>query len=135
MTAWERVFHAVLFELLAIIFTVILTSLTTSHSTSALSGVIVLISLIAMAWNVVFNWIFDQFFTGKREERGFGVRLFHTLTFEGGLLLFTVPLIVFVLEISWWEAFVMDMGMTLFILVYTMIFNWAYDNVRAKLKP
>lgn len=130
MRASERIFHAILFELGAVLSTLVLTSVTTNHESRELGIVIVLISLIAMAWNVVFNWFFDKIFSGERLKRGFGLRLLHTLSFEGGLLLFTIPLIVFVLNIGWWEAFIMDIGMTLFILAYSILFNWVYDYIR-----
>lgn len=132
MTAWERVFHAVLFEFFAIIFTVILTSWLTDHSTAALSSVIVLISVIAMVWNFIFNWLFDKIVTGERVKRGLGIRILHSVLFEGGLLIFTLPLVMYMLNITLWHAFVMDIGMTLFVLVYSVIFNWIYDHLRLK---
>lgn len=132
MTAWERALHAVLFELFAIIFTIILTSHLTTHSTGALTGVIILISVIAVVWNFIFNWGFDKVVTGERINRGLGIRIFHSLLFEGGLLIFTIPLVMYMLNIGWWDAFLLDIGMTLFILVYSVIFNWAYDHLRLK---
>lgn len=132
MTAWERVFHAVLFEFFAIIFTVILTSWLTDHSTAALTSVIVLISVIAMVWNFIFNWLFDKIVTGERVKRGLGIRILHSVLFEGGLLIFTLPLVMYMLNITLWHAFVMDIGMTLFVLVYSVIFNWIYDHLRLK---
>lgn len=91
MTAWERVFHALLFECFAIIFTVILTSWLTSHRMLDLTAVIVMISVIAMVWNVIFNWGFDKVFTGERVQRGLGIRILHSFLFEGGLLVFYYP--------------------------------------------
>lgn len=132
MTAWERVFHAVLFEFFAIIFTVILTSWLTDHSTTALTSVIVLISVIAMVWNFIFNWLFDKIVTGERVKRGLGIRILHSVLFEGGLLIFTLPLVMYMLNITLWHAFVMDIGMTLFVLVYSVVFNWVYDHLRLK---
>lgn len=132
MTAWERVFHAVLFEFFAIIFTVILTSWLTDHSAAALTSVIVLISVIAMVWNFIFNWLFDKIVTGERVKRGLGIRILHSVLFEGGLLIFTLPLVMYMLNITLWHAFVMDIGMTLFVLVYSVIFNWIYDHLRLK---
>lgn len=132
MTAWERVFHAILFEFFAIIFTVILTSWLTDHSTEALTSVIVLISVIAMVWNFIFNWLFDKIVTGERVKRGLGIRILHSVLFEGGLLIFTLPLVMYMLNITLWHAFVMDIGMTLFVLVYSVIFNWIYDHLRLK---
>ncbi|STY62277.1 PACE efflux transporter [Mannheimia haemolytica] len=132
MTAWERVFHALLFECFAIIFTVILTSWLTSHRMADLTVVIVMISVIAMVWNVIFNWGFDKVFTGERVQRGLGIRILHSFLFEGGLLVFTIPLVMYMLDIGWWQAFVMDIGMTLFVLVYSVVFNWVYDYLRLR---
>lgn len=132
MTAWERVLHAILFELFAIVFTVMLTAFFTSHSTSSLATVIILISLIAMVWNFIYNWLFDKVITGERIARGLGIRILHSVLFEGGLLVFTLPLVMYILNIGLWEAFVIDMGMTLFVLVYSVIFNWIYDHLRLK---
>lgn len=132
MSVYERIFHAILFEVLAVILTVIGFSLFTSHNTGALTGVVILISLIAMVWNFIFNWVFDKFFTASRETRNFKIRLIHTLLFEGGLLCMTLPLVAYILKISLWQAFILDVAMTLFIIIYTLIFNWIYDHVRLR---
>lgn len=130
MSNEERVFHAILFEALAVILTIGLTWLFTANSVSSLFHTIVLISLIAMVWNFVFNKVFDHIFQGNRVERSWALRLFHTICFELGLLVFTLPLVAYILEVSWWEAFVLDIGMTLFVMLYTLIFNWSYDHLR-----
>lgn len=134
MSALERLFHAVLFEIGAILSTVLLMDFLTNHGASLLATTIILISLIAMAWNMVFNLLFDRYFPGERLTRRLSVRLLHTTLFELGLLLFTIPLVAFMLNVSWWEAFVMDIGMTLVVMGYSLLFNWVYDYLRAKLK-
>ncbi|WGE89278.1 PACE efflux transporter [Actinobacillus arthritidis] len=131
MSRLERIFHALLFESFAILFTVIGMSLFTNHQTALLTGTIVSISVVAVFWNMLFNTIFDRFFTGPRETRSVPLRIFHTLVFEGGLLIFTVPLVAYMLSIDWWTAFMMDIGMTLFVVVYTFFFNLIYDRIRA----
>ncbi|WGE50381.1 PACE efflux transporter [Actinobacillus equuli subsp. haemolyticus] len=130
MRRLERIFHAVLFELFAILFTVIGMSLFTSHHTGLLTGTIVSISIVAMLWNMLFNTVFDHIFTAPRETRTVGLRIFHTLAFEGGLLLFTIPLVAYMLDVDWWSAFIMDIGMTLFVIVYAFFFNLSYDHLR-----
>lgn len=35
------------------------------------------------------------------------------------------------LNIGLWKAFVLDIGIALFFLPYTYVFNWTYDHVRA----
>lgn len=132
MSVYERIFHAILFEIIAIILTVIGLTYFTSHDTGLLTGVVILISLIAMLWNMVFNWVFDRYFTESRETRGLKIRLLHTFLFEGGLLCMTLPLVAYILKISLWDAFILDLAMTIFIMIYTLIFNWIYDHLRLK---
>ena len=33
------------------------------------------------------------------------------------------------LNVSLWEALVMDLGLVVFFLVYTFVFNWVFDHV------
>lgn len=133
MSIYERIFHAVLFEVLAIILTVIGLYLFTEHALNKLSSIVILISLIAMLWNLIFNWIFDYFYSDSRETRGFKIRALHVILFEGGLLLMTLPLVAYILNISLWQAFILDFAMTIFIMIYTFIFNYIYDHTRIKI--
>lgn len=130
MSLTERVFHALLFEAGVIGLSVWLVSAFTVHDSGLLTGLMVLLSLIAVAWNMLFNLAFDRIFTGQRTARRFSVRLLHTVAFELGLLLFTLPLVVWMLQIGWWEALVIDSSLTIFVMFYTFIFNWLYDHIR-----
>ena len=40
-----------------------------------------------------------------------------------------VPLIAWWFGVSLWQALVMDMALVVFFLVYTFVFNWAFDKV------
>lgn len=132
MTLKERVLHAVLFEIGALLVSsaAMVAADLSSFDTALLVGM--LFAGIAMAWNFIFNFVYDRFHTGAREKRGFAQRAVHALLFEGGLLLVTVPMIAYLLKLSLWAAFVADIGLTLLILLYTVVFNWAYDHLRLK---
>lgn len=132
MSAKERLFHAVLFELGAVLLTTLVVTAASDVGTGSALGVGVLIAVIAMLWNVVFNWIFDQFFTAPRTTRSFGLRLAHTLAFEGGLLIATIPIVAFMLDLTLWQAFVADVAISLLITLYALVFNWAYDHLRER---
>ena len=54
----------------------------------------------------------------------------HAISFEGGLLIFTVPIIAYFLKVDWITAFMMDFSLTVMVTVYTFIFNWVYDHAR-----
>ncbi len=133
MKTTERIFHAVLFEVLAVSLSIIGLAIFTHHDVSSLSGTMIVVATIAMIWNFIYNWIFDQFFTGEKTQRTLSLRIFHVVLFELGLLFVTVPVMAYLLNVGIWEAFVMDIGVTIFITIYAFTFNWVYDNVRAAL--
>lgn len=105
-----------------------------SVNVGAAVGTGIIMAVIAMLWNFSFNYVFDKFFTGRREARRLPLRLFHTLTFEGGLLLISVPLIAYMLKFTLWQAFWTDIGLTLLITLYALIFNWTYDLLRVRVR-
>jgi len=131
MGTMERIFHAVLFEVLAVLLSIGVLMVATDHEVGSLSGTMIIVATIAMCWNFIFNWGFDQFYTEAKENRSIGLRIFHVTLFEIGLLIFTIPVIAYILEVGLWEAFVMDVGITIFITIYAFTFNLVYDKVRA----
>ncbi|MBY5946758.1 PACE efflux transporter [Photobacterium rosenbergii] len=131
MGAIERVFHAVLFEVLAVSLSIVLLMTFTDHEVRALSGTMIIIATIAMAWNFVFNWIFDKFFPGDKTQRTIAMRVFHVILFELGLLVLTIPVMAVILGVSLYQALVMDIGVTVFITLYAFVFNFTYDHIRA----
>jgi uncharacterized membrane protein len=95
------------------------------------SGVIAVVaSVVAVLWNLSFNALFELW-ESRQPVRGRSLqrRIAHAIGFEGGLVLFLVPLFAWWLEISLWQALVMDLGLVVFFLVYTFVFNWAFDRV------
>lgn len=133
MKTSERIFHAVLFEALAVSLSILGLAIFTDHEINSLSGTMIAVATIAMIWNFIFNWIFDQFFTGEKTERTLSFRIFHVILFEAGLLFTTVPVMAYLLNVGIWEAFILDIGVTIFITIYAFTFNLIYDNIRAML--
>ncbi len=132
MTFFERIFHSILFEVGAVSLSTIAVLMIGSVNVGAAIGTGGIMAVIAMLWNFCFNYVFDKFFTGQREERSLPLRLFHTLSFEGGLLIISVPLIAHMLHFTLWQAFWTDIGLTLLITLYALIFNWSYDLLRVR---
>ena len=87
-------------------------------------------SAIAVAWNLVFNTLFERW-EARQSVRGRSVarRVAHAVGFEGGLVLFLVPLFAWWFDVGLWQALVMDLGLLLFFLAYTFVFNWCFDRV------
>lgn len=132
MSLKERLLHSLLFEIGAVTVASVVVLALSPVKPSAAIGTGVAMSLMAMVWNLVFNAGFDRIFTEPRQNRSFGLRLFHTISFELGLLVFTIPMIACLLGLTLWQALLADVGLTILITVYALIFNWIYDNIRLK---
>lgn len=130
MQGWKRrVVYVTLYEGIAIALTgavLMLLGHSPGHSLVASVGA----SVLAIIWNLVFNAVFEawehrQVVKGRSLKR----RIAHAIGFEGGLVLSIVPFFAWWLNVSLWEAFVMDLGFILFFLVYTFVFAWCFDRI------
>ena len=131
-TLTERVFHALAFEVIALLICAPLFSWLMGTTLAAMGALTLAISAIAALWNVVYNAGFDRLQRRAGFTRTLGVRVLHTLGFEAGLSLVAVPLAAAWLHISLWRALVLDAGLLMFFLPYTLGFNWGYDLLRAR---
>lgn len=131
MGTLERIFQSVLFEVLAVSLSIMGLMLFTDHPVGSLSGTMIVIATIAMGWNYGFNLFFDKFVKGDKVNRSLQTRIIHVILFEAGLLVLTVPTMAYLLSVSLFDAFMMDLGVTIFITFYAFLFNLIYDHLRA----
>ncbi|MDO5625807.1 MAG: PACE efflux transporter [Pseudomonadota bacterium] len=127
---WRRVIYVTLYELIAIAVVTGALLVFTREGVASATGLAVGSSLIAVGWNLCFNWLFEQW-ERRQAVRGRSVlrRVAHAIGFEGGLLLFLVPFFAWWLKVSLWQALLMDVGLLVFFLVYTFIFTWTFDRL------
>src|SRR5690606_31920196 len=130
-TTADRIRHAVFFEIIGIAMATPLAAFA-FHLPGGDSAVVVVASAtVAMLWNYIYNLGFDhlmQHFTGGTAKTA-PIRVAHAVLFELGLLLIMLPLVAWYLQISIWQALVMDIALALFYMGYAFVFNWAYDRV------
>jgi uncharacterized membrane protein len=129
----ERALHAMLFEVGGIILVAPLLAWLMGHSLAMMGAMTVMISTVAMLWNMVYNALFDRLRNRLAFRMSLGVRVLHATGFETGLILVVVPLAAWWLSITLWQAFLLDIGLLLMFLPYTMLFNWAYDLARERI--
>jgi uncharacterized membrane protein len=129
----ERFFQALGFEALAILICAPIGALLLDLSLVHTGVLTLLISLLAMLWNVVFNFGFDRLQRRLGFKRSLLVRAAHAVAFEAGLIVVAVPVAAWWLEIGLVEALLLDFSIMLFFLPYTFVFNLVYDKVRAYL--
>ena len=128
----ERFFQALAFEVLAVAICAPLGAWLLGYSLGHIGLLTLMISLVAMSWNMLFNLIFDRAQRRIGFDRTLVARAVHAVIFEVGLVLAIVPLAAWWLGIGLWQAFVLDIGIALFFLPYTFLFNWTYDHLRAR---
>lgn len=128
MTSKERIFHAVLFEAIALAVVVPVSAIVTGKGTSDIAIVGIGLSLFTVLWNYYYNMIFDRLFSQDRTQRSLSMRVAHALGFEGGLIFITVPVVAWYLSISLGSAMILEAGFLVFFFIYALAFNWWFDK-------
>lgn len=130
-TTPDRIRHAILFEVIGLVLMVGGAMLLTGFDLHALGLIGVVSSLVATLWNYVYNWLFDRAMLRLRGSvaKTHPIRAVHAVLFEAGLLVLLLPFVAWVLDVSLWQAFLLDIGIAAFYVVYGYGFNWAYDRV------
>ncbi|AFJ46921.1 multidrug/biocide efflux PACE transporter [Shimwellia blattae] len=129
----ERVFHAVCFEGIATAILAPTTAWLMGRHVMEMGGLTILLATAAMVWNIIYNMIFDRLWPATRVIRTARVRILHALGFEGGFIIIGVSIAAAYLRVSLFEAFLLEIGLILFFLPYTVVYNWVYDHLRARI--
>lgn len=126
----RKVVYITLYEIIAIAMSTTGLALLSGANMGHASVAAIAASAIAVIWNLVYNTLFERW-ESRQAKRGRSVlrRVVHAVGFEGGLVVTLVPLFAWWLEISLWQAFVLDLGLIVFFLVYTFVFNLAFDKL------
>lgn len=126
----DRLRHTLMFEGIAIGLVMVLITWVLDKPVAEAGGLALVLSLMAMAWNFIYNLGFDAL--EKRHtplgQRSLWMRVVHALGFEGGFLLIGLPVIAWWLGMGLWQAFIADIAFAVFFLAYAFVFNWAYDQ-------
>ncbi|AJC48302.1 PACE efflux transporter [Allofrancisella guangzhouensis] len=132
MSFFGRLVHMIGFEAIGIIVFTPITMFILNENILSMGILVVIISVTAMAWNFIYNYLFDLieiYLGGHRSKRYFNIRMLHTILFEAGLLIITIPFIAYWLEISLMEALIVDIGFVIFYVFYALAYNYTFDKV------
>lgn len=127
-----RVMHTVLFELFLLGICTPVLALLFNKSMGHTGMLSVALSGTAMVCNGLYNYAFDRalLFLGRPlYPRSFQLRCFHSVLFEICLMVMTLPMIMWMMDLPFFRALVTDLSLAFFVPVYAFFFNWAYDLV------
>lgn len=126
----RRTLQVIIFEAIAITVITIGAVILTDQSVLSSSAYAASTSVVAIIWNYVFN-TFYEFWESKQHKKGRTLlrRIVHAILFELGLIIFLVPLMAWWFHISLITAFIAEIGLLVFFLIYSISFNWCFDRI------
>ena len=126
----ERVIHALSYEFFALLtITLIMVPLFNIQANKSIT-IGIAFSVFAVCWNVLFNYIFDWGLTklNGSSSKSFTIRIIHALTFEGTMLIPTLPILAWYLDTTLYGALKIELFLIIYITIYTFAFNLIWDH-------
>ena len=131
-TAGDRLRYSILFELLLLVILTSVGALVLKRQILDVGLLTVMLAVKAMLFNLAYNWLFDRMDVRAGRvptlRSPFG-RIIHAIGFECGLVLTSLPLVIWWLDFTLLQALVMDFAITSFVVAYTLVFGWGYDRL------
>ena len=98
----------------------------------------IILSLKAMLVNLVYNWVFDHVDARANRissDRSTIGRILHATGFETTLLITSLPIYMWWLNLTLLQAFMTDVVVTSSVVVYTYAFTLGYDRLFPVVRP
>ena len=130
----ERILQMLCFEVIGLVLSMpVFVALTSVGKHDALLTLIML-SLTIMFWTGVHNFLFDwiEFQMTRRvaSDRPNSMRIIHAISHEITSVVVSLPILIWLSGLSWQEALLVDLGLTIFYVAYAFIFYRIYDAMR-----
>ena len=126
----DRLRYTVLFEFFLLLILAPIGAVIFDRHLFEIGLLSLVLSIKAMLLNLVYNWLFDLLDVRAGRvptQRSVAGRVTHAVGFEVFLLLTSLPIVMWWLGLSLVQAFLMDVVVTCFVVVYTFVFTWSYD--------
>lgn len=126
----RRVIQAISYEAIALLVVIPGLAWFFGQSIGESTAMAIVIAAVAMIWNLLFNQWFERWEVSRpSHQRTWKRRVLHAVGFEGGLVLALVPIMAWMMNCTLWQAFVGDLGLIAFFMMYTLIFQWCFDHL------
>ena len=133
-SARERVVQTLCFELIGLLLIAPLYTVVAGADMRESFAMVAVISMVVMTWSAIFNTCFDLVelrMTGRvASDRPHGLRSLHAMLHELTAMLVSCPVIFAMTPLSWGEALLVDLGLTLAYAAYAYVFHLGYDRLR-----
>ena len=131
-TGADRLRYTVIFEMTLLVLLVPAGAAFFDKGWADIGALGLILSTKAMLVNLVYNWVFDHIDARANRissDRSTIGRILHAVGFELTLLVTSLPIYVWWLNITVLEALMTDLVVTSFVVAYTYLFTLGYDRL------
>jgi uncharacterized membrane protein len=130
----ERALQTLSYEAGGFLIATPLYALIAGHGASQSSLMVVAVAIACMTWsplhNTVFDWLEWRLVRRLASDRPQRWRFVHAVSHEATSVIVTTPIIMLVGGHGFWNALMVDIGLTLLYSVYAYFFHIVYDRLR-----
>ncbi len=126
----RKLVYVTAYEIIGMAISALGLALLSGHAPSSTGPLAVVITTIAVSWNFIYNYLFEWWESRQASRtRTLKRRILHAVGFQLTLVVYLIPLIVWWMGITLWQALLLDMALIVIIPCYTFLFNWAFDKL------
>lgn len=126
----RKIVYVTAFEIIGMTISTLWLTLLSGESPTSTGPLALMITSIAVIWNLLYNTAFEYWEIRQvSRTRTVWRRVVHAIGFQITLVVYLIPLIAWWLEISLWQAFVLDFALMLIIPCYSFVFNYVFDGL------
>ena len=128
----DRLRYVLLYEPMLVAILVPISALILERPVVDVGAVTLVLSLKAMLFGWIYNGLCDRLDARAGRvphERSLPGRLLHAAGFECGLVMTSLPIVMWALDLSLAQALLMDAFATSIVVIYTFAFTWCYDRM------
>ncbi|HED2499659.1 PACE efflux transporter [Serratia ureilytica] len=126
----RKLVYVTAYEIIGMAISALGLALLSGHAPSSTGPLAVVITTIAVSWNFIYNYVFEWWESRQvSRARTLKRRILHAVGFQLTLVVYLIPLIAWWMDITLWQALLLDMALIVIIPCYTFVFNWAFDKL------
>ncbi|MFU0758680.1 putative PACE efflux transporter [Serratia marcescens] len=126
----RKLVYVTAYEIIGMAISALGLALLSGHAPSSTGPLAVVITTIAVSWNFIYNYLFEWWESRQvSRTRTLKRRILHAVGFQLTLVVYLIPLIAWWMDITLWQALLLDMALIVIIPCYTFLFNWAFDKL------
>lgn len=128
----DRLRYTISFELFFTLLLMLLGTWVTKRQAADLGLLVALLTAKAMIINLLYNLLFDKMDVRAGRiptQRKVSGRIAHALGLEFSLAVTSLPIYMWWLEYSFFQALMTNFLLILIAMIYTFLFSWSYDHL------